>query len=95
MKTNDFIEVIRKIMGCCNPMDAKFDQIRTICTTILCQSRDNANDEKYEKFMVLYNKPGNPPNAIPWTGIGPTMEFIKEKLEEGCIVQVKPFTVNE
>ena len=52
-------------------------------------------DEKYEKFLVLYNKPGNPPNAIPWTGIGPTMEFIKEKLEDGYVVQVKPFTRDE
>lgn len=50
---------------------------------------------KYEKFMVLYNKPGNPPNAIPWTGIDQTIEFVKEKLEEGYVVQVKPFTREE
>ena len=50
---------------------------------------------KYEKFMVLYNKPGNPPNAIPWTGIDQTIEFVKEKLEEGYAVQVKPFTREE
>lgn len=49
-------------------------------------------DEKYEKFVVLYNKPGNPPNAVPWTGLEPTLEFIKGKLEEGYTVQVKPFT---
>lgn len=52
------------------------------------------DNEKYVKFMVLYNKPGNPPNAIPWTGIDPTMGFIKEKLEDGYVVQVKPFTMD-
>ena len=50
---------------------------------------------KYEKFMVLYNKPGNPPNAVPWTGLDPTLEFIKGKLEEGYTIQVKPFTREE
>ena len=50
---------------------------------------------KYEKFMVLYNKSGNPPNAVPWTGIDQTIEFVKEKLEEGYAVQVKPFTREE
>lgn len=44
-----------------------------------------------EKYMVLYNKPGNPPNAVPWTGIDLTMIFIKEKIEDGYVVQVKPF----
>ena len=53
------------------------------------------DNEKYEKFMVLYNKPGNPPNAVPWTGLEPTLEFIKGKLEEGYVVQVKPFTREE
>ena len=54
------------------------------------------DNKKYEKFMVLYSKNGNPPNAIPWTtGIGPTIEFIKEKLEEGYAIQVKPFTCKE
>ena len=52
-------------------------------------------DEKYEKFIVLYNKKGNPPNAVPWTGLEPTIDFIREKLEEGCIIQVKPFTRKE
>ena len=52
-------------------------------------------DEKYEKFVVMYKKNGNPPNAVPWTGLEPTLEFIKEKLEEGCTVQVKPFTREE
>ena len=50
---------------------------------------------KYVKFMVLYNKKGNPPNAVPWTGIDRTIEFIREKLEDGYIVQVKPFTMEE
>ena len=50
---------------------------------------------KYEKFVVLYNKPGNPPNAIPWTGIDQTMQFVHDKLEEGYMVQVKPFTREE
>ncbi len=50
------------------------------------------NNKKYEKFMVLYSKPRNPPNAIPWTGIEQTMGFIREKLEEGYAIQVKPFT---
>jgi hypothetical protein len=50
---------------------------------------------KYEKFMVLYNKPGNPPNAIPWTGLDQTMQFVHDKLEEGYVVQVKPFTREE
>lgn len=52
-------------------------------------------DEKYEKFIVLYNKKRNPPNAVPWTGLEPTIDFIREKLEEGCIIQVKPFTREE
>lgn len=50
---------------------------------------------KYEKFMVLYNKRGNPPNAVPWTGLDQTIDFIRGKLEEGCVVQVKPFTREE
>lgn len=52
-------------------------------------------DEKYEKFIVLYNKKGNPSNAVPWTGLEPTIDFIREKLEEGCIIRVKPFTRKE
>lgn len=52
-------------------------------------------DGKYEKFMVLYNRKGNPPNAVPWTGLDQTVDFIREKLEEGCIIQVKPFTREE
>ena len=53
------------------------------------------NSKKYEKFMVLYNKKGNPPNAIPWTGIEPTIEFIKDKLEERYAIQAKPFSREE
>lgn len=52
-------------------------------------------NEKYEKFMVLYNKSGNPPNAIPWTGLEQTMQLVHDKLEEGYVVQVKPFTRDE
>ena len=52
-------------------------------------------EEKYVKFIVLYNKPGNSPNTVPWTGIDRTLEFIKEKLEAGYVVQVKPFTMDE
>ena len=47
---------------------------------------------KYEKFVVLFSKGKSPPNAIPWTGIDQTMEFVREKLEEGYTIQVKPFT---
>ena len=52
------------------------------------------DNEKYVKFMVLYNKPGNPPNAVPWTGIDQTMKFIRERLDDGYVVQVKPFTMD-
>ena len=54
-----------------------------------------AMEAKYEKFMVLYNKKGNPPNAVPWTGLDPTIDFIREKLEDGYVVRVKPFTREE
>jgi len=50
---------------------------------------------KYEKFMVLYSKKGNPPNAVPWTGLDQTIDFIRGKLEDGCVVHVKPFTREE
>lgn len=43
-------------------------------------------EKKYVKFLVQYNKPGNPPNAVPWTGIDLAMEFVKEKLEAGYVV---------
>jgi hypothetical protein len=52
-------------------------------------------DGKYEKFVVMWNKGNVPPNAMPWTGIHQVMAFIQEKLEEGCNVQVKPFTREE
>ena len=64
----------------------------------LAELKKIEEDEKecrYEKFIVLYNKPGNPPNAIPWTGLEPTLEFIKEKLEDGYTVKVKPYTREE
>lgn len=50
------------------------------------------DSEKYEKFLVLYKKEGHPSNAVPWTGIEQTMSFIREKLEDGYSIQVKPFT---
>ena len=53
------------------------------------------DSKKYEKFMVLYSKNGSPSNAIPWTGIDLTIEFIREKLEEGYAIQIKPFTREE
>lgn len=52
-------------------------------------------EKKYVKFLVQYNKPGNSPNAVPWTGIDQTLKFIKEKLEAGYVIQVKPFTMDE
>lgn len=52
-------------------------------------------NEKYEKFVVLYNKPGNPPNAVPCTGLEQTLQFVHDKLEEGCTIKVKPFTREE
>lgn len=52
-------------------------------------------ESRYEKFVVLYNKKGNPPNAVPWTGLDPTMDFIREKLEEGYMVQVYPYLRDE
>ena len=61
-------------------------------TSIQIERNGGEMDGKYVKFMVLYNKPGNPPNAIPWTGIDPTLEFVREKLEDGYSIQVKPFT---
>ena len=65
-------------------------------TSIQIEKRGGELDNmKYVKFMVLYNKKGNPPNAVPWTGIDRTIEFIREKLEDGYIVQVKPFTMEE
>lgn len=35
MRTNDYIEAMRKILDCCNPMDAKFDKIREICINFI------------------------------------------------------------
>ena len=84
-------DVMRQILDLCDPMDAKFDKIREICSNFI----NAPMDEKHVKFIVLYNKPGNPPNAVPWTGIDQTMEFVKEKLEDGYVVQVKPFTKDE
>lgn len=101
MTTNNPIEALSEIRSLCNPMDAKFDKIRDICNSFMnapVEITDNEGvntDGKYVKFMVLYNKPGNPPNAVPWTGIDQTMEFVKEKLEDGYVVQVKPFTRDE
>lgn len=56
--------------------------------------RERSSDKpyRYEKFVVLWKKDESPPNAMPWTGIEPTMNFVREKLEEGCTVQIKPFT---
>ena len=98
----DTMNMMREILKQCDPMDAKFDKIRTICNDFLTDADKTTNNErvdtvgeidcKYVKFMVLYNKPGNPPNAVPWTGIDQTMEFVEEKLEDGYVVQVKPFT---
>ena len=79
-------------------MDAKFDKIRDICNDYMnapAETGDSEMDDKYVKFVVLYNKPGNPPNAVPWTGIDQTMKFIRERLEDGYVVQVKPFTRDE
>ena len=99
------VDMMRQILKQCDPMDAKFDKIRTICNDFLTGADKTTNNErvntvremdgKYVKFMVLYNKPGNPPSAVPWTGIDQTMEFVKEKLEDGYVVQVKPFTKDE
>lgn len=87
----DAMDTMRKILDMCDPMDAKFDKIRDICNSFI----NAPMDEKPVKFIVLYNKPGNPPNAVPWTGIDQTMKFVKEKLEDGYVVQVKPFTKDE
>ena len=98
----DTMNMMREILKQCDPMDAKFDNIRAICNDFLTAADKITNNErvntveeidgKYVKFMVLYNKPGNPPNAVPWTGIDQTMEFVEEKLEDGYVVQIKPFT---
>ena len=98
----DIMNMMREILKQCDPMDAKFDKIRAICNDFLTGADKITNNErvntvreidgKYVKFMVLYNKPGNPPNVVPWTGIDQTMEFVEEKLEDGYVVQVKPFT---
>lgn len=102
----DTMNMMREILKQCDPMDAKFDKIRAICNDFLAGADKITNnnervntveemDGKYVKFMVLYNKPGNPPNAVPWTGIDQTMEFVEEKLEDGYVVRVKPFTKDE
>ena len=51
-------------------------------------------DGKYEKFVVMWIK-GEAARSMPWTGIHQVMEFIQEKLEEGCTIQVKPYTREE
>ena len=61
-------------------------------TSTLIEKRGEEMDEKYEKFLVLYKKEGHPSNAVPWTGIEQTISFIREKLEDGYSIQVKPFT---
>ena len=88
------VDMMRQILKQCDPMDAKFDNIRAICNDFLTGADKITNNERV-KFMVLYNKPGNPPSAVPWTGIDQTMEFVEEKLEDGYVVQVKPFTKDE
>ena len=99
------VDMMRQILKQCDPMDAKFDKIREICNDFLngndkITNNERANtvgemDEKYVKFLVLYNKPENPQNAVPCTGIDQTMEFVKEKLDDGYVVQVKPFIKDE
>ena len=88
------VDMMRQILKQCDPMDAKFDKIRAICNDFLNGTSKITNNERV-KFMVLYNKPGNPPNAVPCTGIDQTMEFVEEKLEDGYVVQVKPFIKDE
>ena len=96
------VDMMRQILKQCDPMDAKFDKIRAICNDFLNGNDKITNnervdtieemDEKYVKFLVLYNNPGNPPNAVPCTGIDQTIKFARERLEDGYVVQVKPFT---
>lgn len=52
------------------------------------------NPQKYEKFTVMYIK-DEAAKSVPWTGIDQVMKFIQEKLEEGCTIQVKPYTREE
>lgn len=73
-------------------MDAKFDKIKYICDNAL--NRKQEPSSKYEKFVVMWIK-GEAARSMPWTGIHQVMEFIQEKLEEGCTVQVKPYTREE
>ena len=93
---DDLISALRDIRRLCDPMDAKFDGIKNICDNAICGHHDGSISEpKYEKFIVLWNKGNSRPNAMPWTGIDQTMRFIQEKLEDGCTVQVKPYTREE
>ena len=85
------VDMMRQILKQCDPMDAKFDKIRAICNDFLNGNDKITNNERV-KFMVLYNNPGNPPNAVPCTGIDQTIKFVRERLEDGYVVQVKPFT---
>ena len=50
--------------------------------------------EKYEKFLVMYSD-DNVGGEVPWTGIDQTLAFVKEKLESGFSVHVKPYTRKE
>lgn len=39
------IEALRRIRTLCNPMDAKFDEIRTICDVVLHQLKSTASTQ--------------------------------------------------
>ena len=47
----------------------------------------------YKKFVVHAVKDStNSASRVPFTGIDLTLEYAKEKLEDGYIVQITPYT---
>ena len=52
---------------------------------------DDGQEPTYEKFVVMSMK-GETEKSVPWTGIDQTLNYVKEQLEDGCTVQIKPFT---
>ena len=52
MTTNNPIEALSQIRSLCNPMDAKFDPIRTICDNFISRRR-NANLQSNENVQTV------------------------------------------
>ncbi len=53
-------------------------------------------DSEYVKFMVYaFNEKSDQSSKVTWTGIGPTLEYAKEKLKDSYTIQITPYTQEE